>query len=399
VQSQGVTRVNRVQLRIAPGERVIMNALSGIWVAIVRRLVRLYQLRRGPRLHSVDKMHELLYRERVRADRSGQQVSLLVLLLKGESSLEAALRHLEKIIRRRLRCTDEAGWLREGSIGLILPGTPAEGAWKLAGDICRSFPEHLAPPACTVHAYPCESGLPRPGRNGAAGAGTEAGEPSRNGAAQHQRERPVQPLESLFEQAMPPWKRCLDIAGALTGLVLLLPLLLAVGVAIKVSSHGPILYGQKRSGKGGRPFTMYKFRTMVVDAEARKKDLLPLNEQDGPAFKITNDPRVTVIGRFLRATSIDELPQLWNVLRGAMSLVGPRPLPCSETAACDRWHRQRLDVTPGLTCIWQVWGRSQVTFDQWVRMDVRYIRRRTLFHDVMILLQTIPVVLWRANGR
>jgi lipopolysaccharide/colanic/teichoic acid biosynthesis glycosyltransferase len=376
-----------------------MNALLGICVGFVSRLVPSYRFRQGPSFRSIGKMRELLYRERVRADRSGQPVAVLALALQGLGNQEAALRHLEKVLRRRLRCTDEAGWLREGCLGLILPGTPAEGAWKLADDICRSFPEHLPPPACTVHAYPWDLGLPRPGRNGAAGAGAERGKPSRNGAAQQPRERQAQPLELLFEQATPPWKRCLDIAGGLTGLVLLLPLLLTVGIAVKFSSRGPILYGQQRSGRGGRPFTMYKFRTMVVDAEARKKDLLALNEQDGPAFKIRKDPRITVIGRFLRATSIDELPQLWNVLRGEMSLVGPRPLPCLETAACDRWHRQRLDVTPGLTCIWQVCGRSQVTFDQWVRMDVHYIRRRTLFRDVLILLQTIPVVLWRANGR
>jgi lipopolysaccharide/colanic/teichoic acid biosynthesis glycosyltransferase len=376
-----------------------MNAFLCIWVGIVSRLALLYRLRRGPSLQSVDKMRELLYRERVRANRSGQPVALLALVLPGAGRQEATLRHLERVLRRRLRCTDEAGWLREGCVGLILPGTSAEGALTLADDICRSFPEHLPPPVCAVHAYPCDSGLPRPGRSGVAGADAERGEPSRNGAAQHPRERQAQPLESFFEQAMPPWKRCLDIAGGLTGLVVLLPLLLAVGVTIKLTSRGPVLYGQQRSGKGGRPFTMYKFRTMAVDAEARKKDLLALNEQDGPAFKIRKDPRVTMIGRFLRATSIDELPQLWNVLRGEMSLVGPRPLPCTETAACDRWHRQRLDVTPGLTCIWQICGRSQVTFDQWVRMDIHYIRRRTLFHDVMILLKTIPVVLWRANGR
>jgi lipopolysaccharide/colanic/teichoic acid biosynthesis glycosyltransferase len=150
---------------------------------------------------------------------------------------------------------------------------------------------------------------------------------------------------------------------------------------------------------GGRSFTIYKIRTMVPDAEAQKLKLRGHNEQDGPAFKIKDDPRVTRIGKFLRKTSIDELPQLWNVLRGDMTLVGPRPLPVTESNACEGWQRRRLDVTPGLTCIWQVKGRSRVSFAEWVRMDVAYIRRRTIWHDVSILAQTVPAVLLRRGAR
>ena len=134
---------------------------------------------------------------------------------------------------------------------------------------------------------------------------------------------------------------------------------------------------------------MLKFRSMVVDAEAKKKELLALNEQDGPAFKLRSDPRVTWIGKFLRSTSIDELPQLWNVLKGEMSLVGPRPLPCDETANCRSWHRRRIDVTPGLTCIWQLKGRSTVSFDEWVRMDICYIRKLSLAGDIKLLAGTL----------
>jgi lipopolysaccharide/colanic/teichoic acid biosynthesis glycosyltransferase len=159
-----------------------------------------------------------------------------------------------------------------------------------------------------------------------------------------------------------------------------------------------VFFKQWRSGRGGRPFLCYKFRTMVVDAESRKKQLLARNEQDGPAFKIQDDPRVTPLGRFLRKTSIDELPQFWNVLRGEMSLVGPRPLPCHEAEACRGWLRRRLDATPGLTCIWQVYGRSRVSFAEWVRMDLRYIRSCTLWHDVKLILQTVPAVLLKRTG-
>jgi lipopolysaccharide/colanic/teichoic acid biosynthesis glycosyltransferase len=168
---------------------------------------------------------------------------------------------------------------------------------------------------------------------------------------------------------------------------------------IKLTSTGPVIFAQPRAGLGGKPFMIYKFRTMCVGAEAQQAMLRAKNEQDGPAFKIKDDPRVTTIGKFLRKTSIDELPQLWNVLLGDMTLVGPRPLPVKESDACEGWQRRRLDVTPGLTCIWQVKGRSRVSFAEWVRMDVAYIRRRTFWHDLVILAQTVPAVLLRRGAR
>jgi lipopolysaccharide/colanic/teichoic acid biosynthesis glycosyltransferase len=177
------------------------------------------------------------------------------------------------------------------------------------------------------------------------------------------------------------------------------PLLLLVALAIKVFSPGPVLFTQWRSGLGGRPFRIYKFRTMVPDADRIKDTLLSKNEQDGPAFKMKRDPRVTRIGRILRVTSLDELPQLWNVLKGDMSLVGPRPLPLSESQACDTWHRRRMDVVPGLTCTWQISARGSVSFAEWVRMDRNYIRRRSLFHDVKLLALTVPAVLARRGAK
>jgi lipopolysaccharide/colanic/teichoic acid biosynthesis glycosyltransferase len=197
-------------------------------------------------------------------------------------------------------------------------------------------------------------------------------------------------LEQLFVQPMPIWKRTVDLLGASLGIVLLAPLFVLVAAAIKLTSRGPILFTQPRSGRGGLPFKMYKFRSMVVNAEAMRQALLENNEQDGPAFKMERDPRITTIGRFIRKTSIDELPQLLNVIRGEMSLVGPRPLLCSETDACENWQRRRLDVVPGLTCIWQVQdGRTNIPFADWARMDIRYIGSRTLKHDFQLVLKTI----------
>jgi lipopolysaccharide/colanic/teichoic acid biosynthesis glycosyltransferase len=159
-----------------------------------------------------------------------------------------------------------------------------------------------------------------------------------------------------------------------------------------------VFFKQRRAGLGGRPFTIYKFRTMVVDAEAQKSQLRHKSEQDGPAFKIKHDPRITRIGRILRESSLDELPQLFNVLKGDMSLVGPRPLPVDESEGCATWHRRRLDVTPGLTCIWQVHGRSSVSFVEWIRMDRRYIRALSIWQDIKLMLLTIPSILMR-RGR
>lgn len=189
-------------------------------------------------------------------------------------------------------------------------------------------------------------------------------------------------------------KRLMDIVGASLALLVLGPLvMLPVAIAIKLSSPGPILFRQRRSGLHGRPFTMYKFRSMVTNAEMLRAELAAYNEMTGPVFKITDDPRVTPVGRFLRKSSIDEFPQLWNVFMGDMSLVGPRPLPIIETQGFDPWHRRRLSVKPGLTCLWQISGRSNVQFDQWMKLDLEYIDNWSLWLDIKILFRTIPVVL------
>ena len=189
-------------------------------------------------------------------------------------------------------------------------------------------------------------------------------------------------------------KGIFDRVGAAALLVLLSPLMLAAAAVIKLSSRGPVLFRQERCGLRGRVFTMNKFRSMVSDAEQRRAELMAFNEMDGPVFKIAKDPRVTGIGRFLRRTSLDELPQLVNVLKGEMSLVGPRPLPVNEVRQFkDAWQRRRLSMKPGLTCLWQIAGRNTIGFEEWMRLDLQYIDSWSLWLDLKILLKTIPVVL------
>lgn len=199
-------------------------------------------------------------------------------------------------------------------------------------------------------------------------------------------------------RSCPVWKRFLDLSGAGLALLLLWPVMLASAVAIKLPSPGPVFFRQWRGGHGGKPFVIYKFRSMVVDADARKNELMPFNERTGPVFKMKRDPRVTPVGRFLRKTSIDELPQLFNVLKGEMSLVGPRPLPVEEERGYEPWQRRRWDVKPGLTGVWQISCRDESDFNHWVRLDIQYIQRHSLIFDLKILLQTIPAVLRRKGA-
>jgi exopolysaccharide biosynthesis polyprenyl glycosylphosphotransferase len=194
-------------------------------------------------------------------------------------------------------------------------------------------------------------------------------------------------------------RRVADVLLSLALLVLLSPFLLAIAVGVKLASPGPVLFRQTRCGLHGRRFTFLKFRTMRTDAERLKPLLEPFNEMDGPAFKMTNDPRVFPFGGFLRRTSLDELPQLWNILRGDMSFVGPRPSVVEEVAQYEPWQRRRLSMKPGLTCLWQISGRNELTFDEWMRLDLEYIDNWSLWLDVKIALKTIPAVLLGRGAR
>ena len=205
---------------------------------------------------------------------------------------------------------------------------------------------------------------------------------------------PLLTFSTAPERPLPLFvKRAMDVALSLLLMLLSFPAIAGVAFLIKLTEGGRVLYRQTRCGLNGRRFTLYKFRTMVEDAEDRQESLLHLNEMSGPVFKLRSDPRVTNLGRFLRRFSLDELPQLWNVLRGDMSLVGPRPPIPDEVARYQRWQRRRLSMKPGLTCLWQISGRNQLDFDRWMELDLQYIDSWSPWLDLQILLKTVPAVL------
>lgn len=194
-------------------------------------------------------------------------------------------------------------------------------------------------------------------------------------------------------------KRFIDIFCSSLGIILLSPVFIIVGTIIKLDSKGPVIFSQKRVGKDGHEFKMYKFRSMVVNAEELKKKLMHQNEMSGPMFKMKDDPRITNIGKFIRKTSIDELPQLINVLKGEMSLVGPRPSLPKEVAEFEPWMMGRLDVKPGLTCYWQVSGRNNIDFDDWMKLDVKYVEDRSIWLDIKLIFKTFFVLFGDKNAR
>jgi lipopolysaccharide/colanic/teichoic acid biosynthesis glycosyltransferase len=324
-------------------------------------------------------------RERMRTDRNGSPLAILLIELPAERAATVHVDFLCHVLAERLRITDTVGRISASCLGVLLPDTTKSGAWKVASDICDVYPVGHDRPSCEVVVYPDES----KDREQHTDATHDDGLAVRKNSG----------LEELFIPPTPKLKRAIDIFGSALGLILAAPLFAAIGAAIKSTSRGPVFYSQEREGLGGRRFQIYKLRTMRVDADRHQATLRCYSEQDGPAFKMSRDPRTTWIGRWLRRTSLDELPQLWNVLRGDMSLVGPRPLPTSESLQCTRWQRRRLTVMPGMTCIWQIWGRNTVPFDEWMRMDLQYVERRSLGFDLRLIAKTGPAIVLKQGPR
>jgi lipopolysaccharide/colanic/teichoic acid biosynthesis glycosyltransferase len=328
--------------------------------------------------------------ERMRVDRNGSVLSLLLIRLARSKSSPADVSFLTRVLEGRLRVTDTPGLLDDGRIAVLLPDTPAEGAWKVATDVSEVYPPGPDRPECDVLVYP-------PHRR--VRSAVDAEEEPREIVVAPQEDAELESSEFFFSKSLPSWKRAIDVTGAAVGLVASAPVVFAAAAAIKISSPGPAFFVQEREGRGGKRFKIWKLRTMCVDAELQKNELRPLSQQDGPAFKMKSDPRTTKLGRFLRWSSIDEMPQFWNVLKGEMSLVGPRPLPTPESQACETWQRRRLDVTPGITCTWQVCGRGKVRFDDWVRMDLRYAAKPSFWADLRLMFVTIPSLIFQRGMR
>jgi lipopolysaccharide/colanic/teichoic acid biosynthesis glycosyltransferase len=309
-------------------------------------------------------------REALLAERAAQDHSVVVFEVADPRIDARPARLLVLAARRAMLDGDELGWLDATRIALSLPLTGATAAAVTAARIAAEG----GPKSWSLYSQPAVR------------------------ERQEQTDMHVRPIAELLRDPLPSWKRLIDIAGALVLLLLTLPLLLLSAVFVRLSSPGPVLFRQRRAGLYGQPFVLLKFRTMVDGAEAMKQSLLQCNELKGAIFKMKNDPRVTRIGRFLRVTSIDELPQLWNVLRGEMSLVGPRPPTLDEVSSYRAWHRRRLSVQPGITGLWQVSARENNDFDDRVRMDLRYIERRSLLGDLRLLSATVPTVLSRRGA-
>jgi lipopolysaccharide/colanic/teichoic acid biosynthesis glycosyltransferase len=353
-------------------------------------------------LHSQRVFRAMIERERARVDRNAHSFSMVMFKVGDLNAHRDQADRLVREIARRRRFTDEMGIFDDEQIGVLLPETSIVGARKFADDILKLLSSRMT---CSIHMYP-DSGPPGSrtedprqltflkelqGRAAPASGGLPVAHPQISSFS---------PLHASLAGSYPGWKRGLDVLGAAIGLVVLSPLFLLIAVAIKLVSPGPVFYKQSRVGHLGNTFTCWKFRTMKLDSDPapHRKHFNNLVQTETPMVKLDGlrDPRVIPFGAFLRLTGLDELPQLLNVLRGEMSLIGPRPCIEYESQSYSPWHMRRFDTRPGLTGLWQVSGKNRTTFNQMMRLDISYGRRHSLWVDVKILLKTIPAILSHA---
>ncbi len=341
--------------------------------------------------------------ERLRSDRSGLAFCLIRLQLMSDSATFAGLERLTDLLVTRLRFTDILGHIGPFKAGVILPDTPEAGGKTVLQALQVLLNEADLQCALALDVY-VPGGLPLDEDSNATPSDLEP-----NVSTSHNLSPPSKmqsesvapnmlltrrPINELLTQQISVFaksKRAFDFVIALLLLCFSLPVMALIALVIRCTSTGPVIFRQVREGKGGKPFVILKFRTMIEGAEAQQAALRKLSQRNGPAFKMRNDPRVTRVGAVLRASCLDELPQLINVLRGDMSLVGPRPLPLHESRQCKPWQRRRLDVLPGLTGHWQV-GNRDVSFDDWMRSDLRYVGDYSMLQDVGLMLKSLRVV-------
>ncbi len=381
-------------------------------------------------LYSAPQFHAALEREQARAERNGHQVALVLIRTNDHDHEVQGGPCLVDVLRGRLRIMDEGGWFDRSRLGVLMPYTSREGARHLIEDLCRLMEGRLSPADCEIYTYPRDwfSGDAEHELEEAAVAAEEyASEPvgshversvavvsparrtrtrrsGPDGRPARERSSDALACEYLLGPAQAAdlslAQRTLDVAGSLLGLLVLSPLFFVVALLIKGVSPGPIFFKQVRIGRGGRPFLLWKFRTMAANAdtaihEGHMAELIRSANGEAcakPMKKLNDDPRVIPLGWILRGTCIDELPQLINVLRGEMSLVGPRPPIPYEVREYLPWQTRRLDTTPGLTGLWQVSGKGRLTFDEMVRLDIRYVRTKSVWQTAAILCRTPCVV-------
>lgn len=347
----------------------------------------------SPLLLSKREIERLIRKEKLRCDRHQITFSLIFIeLYSTDHQFVSETKALAKIIHRRVRFTDEKGHISDRKLGILLPHTNRAGAQVVLDEISETASRKEIYFKSEIYCYPTDSFLQNP----AGDDSVESGElvPTSSDVEDDQLSaiQGAATMMAFQSSCYPKWKRLMDIAGAGIGLVIAAPVIAIAALAIKLNSKGPVFFLQDRTGFLGERFVIFKLRTMIVDADSQKAALMERNERDGPAFKLSGDPRITSVGRFLRAVGIDELPQLWNVLIGDMALVGPRPLPCAEDAQCLPWQRRRLETKPGLTCTWQISKNREMPFSEWMRLDLQYGDRMSFTGDLGLIVRTILAV-------
>lgn len=363
-----------------------------------------WSFRRGRRVTSYDLQSLLdekafqfqIEKERCRAERRGIEFSLIYFESPQQVLSVEQLEQLNQLFRDELRITDDVG-LINNCLSVLLPDTPADGAVKVATTLTEIASNNQITLVPRISCYPDDNKDQHDKdqhddhSNGALIDRDQQTYPSTFGRSQLETARSIRPESLQFSMPVSIWKRLFDVVVSSFALAVFSPVMLVAAILIKLTSKGPVLFVQLREGKDGVPFRIYKFRTMILDAESWKENLMNQNEQDGPAFKIKDDPRLTKIGKWLRKSCVDELPQLMNVLKGEMSMVGPRPLPVNESQQCTLWQRRRLEVLPGMTGIWQAAGVRDIPFDDWMRMDLEYLKKQDIGFDIKLLVKTAKI--------
>lgn len=395
------------------------------WITWLHRSTRCSRVKAFSIIQSKESFRASVIRERQRVDRNQHLFSLLLFTVGKQNSNSAIAQQLAHLLAERIRSTDEAGWFDNKHIGVILPHTGADGAYKLANEICKAFNPKAKVPEYAVYTYPSNRSSDssrRPDRHEiidlphrqTAMTSRSSSLPSKH--SQDSNSIPAtssstsdvsrigqsvpKSIEPFFLHPPPTWKRIVDIIGSLFGLIVLSPILLLVALIIKVNYGGPVIFKQQRVGYSGRIFTMWKFRTMKNSAEnSLHQEYMSslINDANGESSvkamtKLDDNLPVTGFGKILRATSFDEIPQLINVLCGDMTLIGPRPPITYEVEHYLPWYCERFGAVPGMTGLWQVSGKNNLSFLDMIRLDIRYARNLSMLSDIVIFLKT-PLVI------